>query len=109
MNIDKETQEKIKELQLYEQNLNNLMMQKQAFQVELNETENALTEINKSKDEIFKLIGNIMVKSDKEKIEKELKKRRDMIDLRLRSIEKQEETVQKQLDELKKDVLNKIK
>ena len=109
MNIDKETQEKIKELQLYEQNLNNLMMQKQAFQVELNETENALTEINKSKDEIFKLIGNIMVKSDKEQIEKELKKRRDMIDLRLRSIEKQEETVQKQLDELKKDVLNKIK
>ena len=109
MNIDKETQEKIKELQLYEQNLNNLMMQKQAFQVELNETENALTEINKSKDEIFKLIGNIMVKSDKEQIEKELKKRRDMIDLRLRSIEKQEEPVQKQLDELKKDVLNKIK
>ena len=56
--MDQETQQKIQELQGMEQNLNNLVMQKQAFQMELTETENALSEISKSKDDVFKLVGN---------------------------------------------------
>ena len=42
MKIDAETGKKIQELQILEQNLQNLLMQKQAFQIELNEIENAL-------------------------------------------------------------------
>jgi len=109
MDIDKETQEKINELQSYEQSLHNILIQKQAFQIELNETENALSEISKSKDDVYKLIGNIMVKADKNKIETELKKRKEIISLRIKSIEKQEESIQKEIDELKKEVLKKIK
>jgi len=45
--LDIETQKKIQELQILEHNLQNLMMQKQAFQLELNETVNALEEVKK--------------------------------------------------------------
>jgi prefoldin beta subunit len=70
MAIDQETQQKIQELQAYEQNLHSLMMQKQTFQIELNETDSALSEISNSKDDVFKLVGNIMIKSDKETLKK---------------------------------------
>ena len=107
--LDKETQEKIQELQNYEHTLQNLMMQKQAFQLELSETENALSEIADSKDDVFKIIGNIMVKSDKNKIDKELKKKKDLIAIRLKSIESHESDLLKHSEELKNEVMKKIK
>ncbi len=109
MNIDKETQEKIQELQSYEQTLSSLLMQKQAFQMELNETENALSEIVASKDDVFKLVGNIMIKSNKEDIQKELKQKNDLLALRLKSIEKQETDLSKKAEELREEVMKKIK
>jgi len=109
MNLDKETQEKIQELQSYEQNFQGLLMQKQAFQMELNETENALSEISTSKGDVFKLIGNIMIKTQKESLEKELKHKKELLSLRLKSIEKQEEQLSKGMEDLRQDVIKKIK
>ncbi len=106
---DPQTQEKIQELQSHEQNLHNIMMQKQTFQVEINETENALTEITNAKDDTYKLIGNIMIKSDKEKIKQELTKKQELISLRLKSIESQEQELTKQVESIRKEVMEKIK
>ena len=107
--LDAQTQEKIKELQGYEQNIHNLLMQKQAFQMELSETENAISEISAAKDVIYKLIGNIMIRSDKNKLEEELKKKKELISLRIKSIESQHTSIENQLESLKKEVLKKIK
>lgn len=107
--MDKETQEKIQELQMHEQNLHSLLMQKQAFQLESSETENALKEIEGSKDDVFKMIGNIMIKTDKNKIKDELGKKKELIDLRLKSIDKQESELTKHAEEMKEEVMKKIK
>lgn len=109
MNIDKETQEKIQELQSYEQTIQSLLAQKQAFQMELSETENALTEISGSKDDVYKIVGNIMIRADKDSIEKELKQKKELLALRLKSIERQEEQISKQAEELREEVMKKIK
>jgi len=109
MNIDKETQEKIQELQSYEQTIQSMMMQKQAFSMELSETVNALEEITKSKDDVFKLVGNIMIKTDKTVIEKELKQKKELLALRLKSIEKQETDIGKEAEALREEVMKKIK
>ncbi len=69
--ISQETQEKIQQLQIFEQNLQNLLLQKQAFQLELNETEHALKEVEKTRQDIYKLIGQVMLKTSKTEIEKE--------------------------------------
>src|SRR3989344_7384559 len=104
MNLDKETQKKIQELQIYEQNLQSLIMQKQAFQMELTETENALSEISKTKEDVFKIVGQIMIKSDKQEIKKDLEKKQEIISLRLKSIEKQENEFTKELEKIREEV-----
>jgi prefoldin beta subunit len=109
MDIDNETQQKIQELQGFEQNLQQIMMQKQAFQMELGETENALTELEKATDDVFKMVGNIMIKTDKTKTLEDLKKKKELLDLRLKSIETQETDLTKQAEELKAEVMRKIK
>ena len=108
MEMDQETQQKIQELQGMEQNLNNLVMQKQAFQMELTETENALSEISKSKDDVFKLVGNIMIKADKKKTEDDLTKKKDLLSLRLKSINSEEKGLTDNAEALKKEEMAKI-
>jgi prefoldin beta subunit len=109
MDLDKETQQKIQELQALEQNFQQILMQKQAFQIELSETENALSEIAKSEDDVFKIVGNIMIKTDKKKTEEELKKKQELLTLRLKSIDSEEQNFTKQTEELRKEVMKKIK
>jgi prefoldin beta subunit len=109
MDIDKETQEKIKQLQIFEQNFQTMLMQKQAFQMELTETENALSEIATSKGEVYKMVGQIMIKTDKNKVESELKRKQELLSLRLKTLGKQESELTEQLEELRTEIMKKVK
>ena len=95
---------KIREVQILEQNIQNLLFQKQAFQMEISETSAALKEIENSK-EVFKIIGQLMIKSDSGKIRDELSSKEKLLSLRIKSIEKQESEIIEHLDSLKKEIL----
>jgi len=105
----KETEEKLRELNIIEQNINQLLIQKQAFQLELNETESAEEEISKSKGEAYKILGQIMIKAEKNKIEKDLKEKIKLLELRLKSIETQEKHFQENAEKLREELTKKIK
>jgi len=108
-NLDQETQQKIQEMQVLEQNFQQLMMQKQAFSMETNESDNALKELEKATGDTFKLVGNqIIIKTDKETLTKELKHKKELLDLRLKNIEKQEKDFTEKLESLRKDIMEKI-
>jgi len=107
--MEKETENQIKELQMLEQNLQNILMQKQAFQMELSETENALEELNKYDEEVFKIVGNIMIKYSKENLLKDLKQKKDLFALRLKSLDSQEKSISETSESLREKVLSKIK
>ena len=109
MKIDKETGKKIQELQILEQNIQNLLLQKQAFQIELNETTNALEELKKSKDSAFKIVGQIMIKADKKELEKELEDKKNILNLRVNSIEKQEKIFNDKTEKLREEITTKLK
>lgn len=109
MKINKESQEKIQELQLFEQNFQSILLQKQAFQLELSETESALLEIGKTKEDIYKIVGNIMIKASKEGTENELKEKRDILLLRLKSLEKQESIFKEKSEKLREEVVKDMK
>jgi len=106
--ITKETQEKIQQLQILEQNLQNVLLQKQAFQMELSETENATQEISKTKEDVYKLLGQVMLKVSKEDIEKELSRKKDILSLRMKSLEKQESQFKKEVEKIRQEVIKKI-
>lgn len=106
---DSEYSKKIQELQILERNLQSILMQKQAMSIELAETENALDEVSKSNEDIYKLAGSILIKSDKDKIIKELEEKKNIISLRIKSIEKQESFIEEKAEEIKKEAASKIK
>ena len=95
---------KIQEIQMLEQNLQNILLQKQAFNMELSETKAAKREVENAGDEVFKIIGQLMIKSDKSKIISELSNKERLLELRVKSLEKQETLLTEKIDSLRKEI-----
>ena len=108
MEIDQETEREIQELQILEQSLQSVLMQKQAFALELSEIENSVEELAKTKDDVYKIVGSIMIKANKDSLNKELKEKKELLTLRLKSFNAQEEKISKSADSLRQKVLSKI-
>jgi len=108
MKIDKETQDKLQELQITEHNIQNFLMQKQTFQVELNELDSALEEIKKASDDVFKIVGQVMVKTEKNEVEKEMQEKKRIIGLRIKALENQEKILTQKLSSLQKELEDKM-
>ena len=106
--LDEDTAKQLQELQVLEQNMQQILIQKQAFQIEINETENALEELKKSSDEVYKIVGQVMVRSKKADLDKDLKQRQEIIDLRLKNLEKQEQFLKEHLQKKRDDIMSKI-
>ena len=100
--------EKINQLQLLQQNLQNLASQKQQFQSQLMELGSALTELN-STEKSYRIVGKIMIAVPREKLEQELKEKKEMLDLRIKNFDQQEEKIQKVIDDLQKDIFSELK
>lgn len=95
----------LQEMQILEQNLQNTLVQKQSFQMELAETNSAFEELKKSDDEVYKVVGGLMIKSSKDKIQKELQEKIKFIEAKIIAIEKQEEFLEKKVEELRKEMI----
>jgi prefoldin beta subunit len=106
--MNKETEEKIGRMQLLEQNMQNIMMQKQQFQSQLIEVTSALEELETT-DKAYKIVGNIMVLSKKEGLKKDLESKKEMVELRIKSIEKQESELKEKAKVLQEEVLKEMK
>ncbi len=99
----------IQEIQFLEQGLQNLLFQKQAFQMELSETKEALSELEKSKDDVFKIIGQIMLRTDKSKVKEEILSKIKIFELRINELEKQEASLTLRIEKIRDDDLKKSK
>ena len=98
---------KMQEMQILEQSLQNLLLQKQAFQMELTETQSALKEIENSGDEVFKIIGQLMIKTPKSTIKEELSSKEKILEIRIKTFEKQEKSFSEKAEGLRKQILGK--
>ena len=99
-------EEKFQELQMLEQNLQNILMQKQSFQMELSETQSALNEIKNSKDDVFKIVGQLMIKTEKSKVSDELSGKEKILEIRLKKMQQQEEIFMEKLERLREEVID---
>jgi len=98
--------EQISRLQQLQQNLQAIMMQKQQIELEIVETERALEELSKTttSDSIYKAAGPLLIKSEKDIIEKDLTEKKELANTRVMVLGKQELRVKENL----KEVENKI-
>ena len=106
--LSKETEQEITQLQLYEQGLQNILMQKHQFQSQSIEIESALKELESTK-EAYKIVGNIMVASKKEDLKSELESKKETTNLRIKTLEKQENQIREKAKKLQEEVSKKIK
>ncbi len=84
---------------MYRQQLMFLAQQKQQVQFQINVLENTLKELEKTKEEkVYKGVGNVFIFSDKSEVIKETKDLKETLDLRIKNIQKQEDTMLKKIN-----------
>ena len=104
MEISKDITAKLQELQILERNLQTFSMEKQSSQVELNEIDNALSELNKSSDDVYKVVSGIMIKSEKTYLITELNEKKKILNLKIASIEKNESPLEQRAEKLRSEL-----
>jgi|SRR3989344_5065553 len=108
-NLDEETQRDIQELQMLEQGFQQLLMQKNAFSMEENETNLIIKEVEKTKGEVSRIIGNqVVIKSTKESILEEMRNKKGLIEKRIKSINEQEKEFSSKIESLREEVIKRI-
>jgi len=95
-------QERLLRLQQLQQTLQAVLTQKQQLELELTDTEQALSELEKLTDDavVYKSIGSLLVKSEKTKSTTELNERKDLLNMRIGVLGKQEERLRSQVKDL---------
>jgi prefoldin beta subunit len=110
VSISKEDQDDIIKFQQTQQQIQILLMQKQNIQMQGAEIEGAMKELEKAKEkDAFEVIGNIMVKKPKKEIMDSLKEKKELMDLRMSTIDKQAEKLNEKAVELQKKLASNIK
>ncbi len=101
-----QVQNMIAQLQQLQQQLQMVVTQKVQLENSLKETENAIQEVEKVSDDtpIFKTVGTILVKTSKEDVLKELKEKKDTFEIRIKTLERQEEKLKERLQDLQKKI-----
>jgi prefoldin beta subunit len=97
-----QVQERLLRLQQLQQTLQSVLAQKQQVELELTEIEQALIELQKVADDavIYKAIGSLLVKTDKAKVTADLNERKELLNMRVSVLGKQEERLRSQMKEL---------
>ncbi len=97
-----QVQQRLLRLQQLQQTLQTVLTQKQQLELELNEVEQALSELEKLTDSavIYKSIGSLLVKSKRPKVTTDLNERKDLLGMRVNVLGKQEERLRSQVKDL---------
>jgi|SRR3989338_2704316 len=106
--VPKETEKKISQLQIMEQSLHSLSMQKQQFQLQQVEVESAIKELEKV-DEAYRIIGNIMVLFKKPELKEDLQSKKEIVELRIKNLEKQENHIREKASKIQDEILKEMK
>ena len=104
-------QEQISKMQQSQQNLQSILAQKQQVEMENTESERALEELLKAKDDdqVFKYAGSILIKSDKKTLIEELEEKKELSKTKTTVLGKQEERLKSSLQEQEKKIQEMLK
>jgi prefoldin beta subunit len=95
-------QNQLAQLQQIQQQAQAIIQQKNQVEMVLRETDRALEELKKTGDDavVYQAAGELLIKSNKEDILKELEEKKDSLDVRLKSLSRQEERIQARFTQL---------
>jgi prefoldin beta subunit len=93
----------IAQFQQAQQQAQALTVQKQQLELALHETERAIEEMDKLEPSatVYKSVGGILIKAGRDEVKKELTERKETLDLRVKTVERQEGRVVERLREMR--------
>lgn len=104
-------QEQLTRLQQLQQTLQAVMTQKQQLEIEASETDKAIAELDKVTDQtpVYKSVGSLLVKSDRQALLTELKERKELLGTRVTVLGRQEERTKERMKELQEKLQEKLR
>ncbi len=99
-------QNQLAQLQQIQQQAQALAAQKNQIEINLKETELALGELEKLDDNavVYRAIGDLLIKTEREKTINALIEKKDTLSLRTETITRQEERIQKRFQQLQEQL-----
>lgn len=99
-------QEKLTRLQQLQNTMQQLVLQKQRLEIEMSESDRALKTLEdvSSDAKVYKSAGAILVEKNKENVVKELKDRREFLEMRSKVLYKQEGNTRERLTKLQESL-----
>lgn len=108
--IPKEVQDKLAQFQGLQNQLQMISMQKQQLMLQSADIDNALAELEKiTVEKIYEAVGPLLIETNKEVSEKKLKDNKEIVNTRIKILEKQEQKGSSRLNELRTELQSLLK
>jgi prefoldin beta subunit len=104
-------QQLLLQLSTFQQSASAIALQREGLALQRAELERAIKELGnvKEKEEVYKAVGPILVKSAKARLQRELTERKETTELRLRSLEEQEKRLKAKVAETQRKLQELLK
>ena len=111
MELSPQIQEQLARLQQLQQTLQAVSTQKQQLEIESSETDRAMAELEKLGDQsiVYKSVGSLLLRSDKQTLTAELKERKELLGTRITVLGRQEERTKERMKELQEKLQEKLR
>jgi prefoldin beta subunit len=106
-----QVQEELVRLQQLQQTLQAVVSQKQQLEMDMTETDRAVAELEKIVGEtpVYKSVGSILVKADKQTLLSELKERKELLNTRVTVLGRQEERTRERVKDIQQKLQEKLR
>ncbi|MEM1514036.1 MAG: prefoldin subunit beta [Candidatus Thermoplasmatota archaeon] len=106
-----QVQNQLRQLQQLQQQMELLLQQKLQIEIRLRDAEDALEELNKIDENanVYKGVGNLIIKSEKNKLIKELQEEKESLEIRKKTMESQENRLKEKINELQSKIQEALK
>ena len=109
--IPENIQHEIIKLQQIQQQYEIIATQRAQIEIQLKEAEYAINELGKldADSVVFKSVGTLLIKGEKDEIKKELADSKETLELRVKTLQKQEEQLRTQIQQLSAKLQSEMK
>lgn len=111
MELSPQIQEQLARLQQLQQTLQAVSTQKQQLEIESSETDRAMAELEKLGEQsvVYKSVGSLLLRSEKQTLTAELKERKELIGTRITVLGRQEERTKERIKELQEKLQERLR
>ncbi len=105
MEMTPEQQEKLRELQTIQNQLQMISMQRQQSKIQMDEMQDSLIKLENVTGKIYLFSGTLFLESTKDNAKKDIEEKIEIIKVRDTAIAKQEERIKKRSEELQNELM----